>query len=138
MTLNRDETTELEESIVRLLETGPHTAAQLSDELHQSAKVISRRLVCLRSSGVIHAILNPEKAFPRAPMMWSTGDGGVSIVRPGEIPQRILTKGAAPYHQRDPLVAALFGPASNTSRCTHCRADEGTAHASNCGVARYV
>lgn len=128
----------LETAIMRQIEAGPCTTAQLSIRLRVIPKTLQRRLVGLREAGIIHSIANPEKKFPRALRLWVKGEGEAKHAAAGETPRRILSKATEIHHQRDPLVAALFGPASNVPICIDCRATEGAAHGGQCRVARFV
>lgn len=133
-----EDTIKLETAIVQLIEASPRTAAQLAAQLRVTPKSVQRRLVGLREAGVVHSVANPEKTFPRALRLWISGEGESKPAAAGETPRRILSKATDAHHQRDPLVAALFGPASNAPRCIDCCAVEGAVHEADCRVARFV
>jgi hypothetical protein len=133
-----EDTIKLETAIVQLIEASPCTTAHLAAKLRVIPKTLQRRLVGLREAGVIHSIANPEKSFPRAVRLWVKGEGKETTGAPGETPRHILSKATEVHHQRDPLVAALFGPAASAPRCIDCRAVEGAAHQADCRVARFV
>lgn len=116
--------------ILKCVEDGLHSSEAISNRLSVNIKVISVRLNYLASRGLVHGERIP-RAGGGSMREWHLGPGVDKFGQPnyvyeprvrgpnGDARRVIVSKTYPAVHQRDPLVAALFGAPAPLQQRNH-------------------
>lgn len=132
-----DRLNDIGDKIIECIKSGIHKVVEIKEVLRLNRATVDNYLRVLEEDGLVHHIKanNPKGGYINH---WVLG-AGEDAVDEIEIPRVILTPATAIYPvvgRRDPLVAAIHGPANRyAARCTACGMEQGAGHSVNCLVA---
>lgn len=107
------------------------TVAAISQHVGVSNGCVRDHLKRMREEGDIRVVPSMRSNGTLSPIAaWAVGrdEGALQLV---DQPLRLVTKAAQINMPRDPLVAALFGPAGKP-RCVACHLPQGAGHKPGC------